>query len=337
MNRWLRGLSVLAFLFLHSGSSWALCEAEFDAFARADKVDPVEYRNKLGAAALEIKRDQPRKLTLENLKNAEDDLRTTLTEYHTELMVARRKAWICLYKWVLDEKVVNNANSGQTNSNSSSASNQSLQPYKPGTSTLERYLTAPKEDCDAIPQSYNVSDRQFSVSQCRLRNANRDKYAANANAASAQPATNVQSAQQKAQQAQLQAQQSQARADQARLGKRKTHDPAAEAHQCIDVDVDAPIVGGFRNKCGYAVSYGYCVFNPKKGGWTDSPIFNCNAMIGKTTAGGQDIKANGYDVNHTRGGESVYFFACKQPASAMDLTFISGQGIQGRCGNLMGN
>jgi hypothetical protein len=54
-------------------------------------------------------------------------------------------------------------------------------------------------------------------------------------------------------------------------------------------------------------------------------------MIGKTTAGGQDIKPNGYDVNHTRGGETVYFFACKKPAYAMDLTFIPGQGIQGRC------
>lgn len=60
-------------------------------------------------------------------------------------------------------------------------------------------------------------------------------------------------------------------------------------------------------------------------------------MIGKTTAGGQDIKPNGYDVNHTRGGEFVYFFACRQPKTAMDLTFIPGQGIQGRCGNLIGD
>jgi hypothetical protein len=334
MNRWLRGLSVLAFLFLHSGSSWALCEAEFDAFARADKVDPVEYRNKLGAAALEIKRDQPRKLTLENLKNAEDDLRTTLTEYHTELMVARRKAWICLYKWVLDEKVVNNANSGQTNSNSSSASNQSLQPYKPGTSTLERYLTAPKEDCDAIPQSYNVSDRQFSVSQCRLRNANRDKYAANANATSANSAADAQatqSAKQQSNQSQQTANQNQARADQARQGKRRRHEPENEAHQCLTVDATSAGFGSFVNKCNFKIAYSFCNYKPKKDSWAD--FHNCEGRAGNSDF----VGPYGTSAAHVKNTETVYFFACKDPSWSLDTEYVPGQGLRGRCYTVGGN
>jgi hypothetical protein len=334
MNRWLRGLSVTAFLFLHSGSSWAFCEAEFEAFARADKIDPVEYKNKLGDAAIRIKRDQSRSLILENLKGVEDDLRKILTESHDELMVARRKAWICLYKWALGEKVASDANSGQTNSNSSSANNQSPQPYKPGTSTLDRYLTAPKEDCDAIPQSYNVSDRQFSVSQCRLRNANRDKYAANANAnanaASAQPATNAQSAQQQSQQAQQAATIQQVRADQARQGKRRRHEPENEASHCLSVDATSPGFGGFVNKCNFKVVYNFCNYNPKKDSWAE--FHTC----GKS--GAADFVGPGRtSAAHVKNTETVYFFGCKDPAWPVDVEYIPGRGISARCHTVGGN
>jgi hypothetical protein len=173
--------------------------------------------------------------------------------------------------------------------------------------------------------------------------SNSNSNTANSIAQSQQQSQQNQSTQQQSQQAQQQAQQAQeaarvaqTRADQARQGKRKTHDPAAEAHQCIDVDTRT-LYGGFKNTCSYPVTYGYCVDNPKKGAWTDSPLFSCAGMAGKQTAGGQTIKANGYDTNHTKGGDGVYFFACKAPAHALDLSFVPGQGIQGRCGSLMGN
>jgi hypothetical protein len=123
----------------------------------------------------------------------------------------------------------------------------------------------------------------------------------------------------------------QSRADElARKGIRRTHDRAAEAHHCIDVDTKASF-GGFRNKCNFEISYGYCVYHPKKGGWTDSPSFSCAGMTGKETAGGQTVSANGFDANHTKGGEQVYYFACRAPASALDLSFSEGSGLLGRC------
>lgn len=147
----------------------------------------------------------------------------------------------------------------------------------------------------------------------------------------------AQQIQQTMQQAQQQAQQNQQRADQVREGKRKTHDAGAEAHDCIEVDTKS-LYGGFKNKCSYPVSYGYCVNNPRKGALTDSPLFSCAGMAArKPFAGAQTIRANGYDANHTKGGDSIYYFACKQPASAMDLTVVIGQGIQGRCGTIGGN
>ena len=147
----------------------------------------------------------------------------------------------------------------------------------------------------------------------------------------------AQQIQQTMQQSQQQAQQNQQRADQARQGKRKTHDPDAEAHDCIEVDTKS-LYGGFKNKCSYPVSYGYCVNNPRKGVLTDSPLFSCAGMAArKPFAGAQTIRANGYDANHTKGGDAIYYFACKQPASAMDLTVVIGQGIQGRCGTIGGN
>ena len=134
------------------------------------------------------------------------------------------------------------------------------------------------------------------------------------------------------QESQQRARDAQVRADAAaqRNGKR-VNDPAAQAHQCIDVDF-ASLYGGFKNKCDYAVSYGYCVENPRSGVLTDSPLFDCARMKPNFTGGGS-IKGNGYDTNHTKGGVSVQFFACKQPAYATDLTYVLGKGIEGRCVN----
>lgn len=242
------------------------------------------------------------------------------------------KRWVHLVRAIQSSNssaASGNANSGQTNS---SANNQFPPTYKPGTSILDRYLTAPKEDCDAIPQSYNVSDRQQAVIHCRLRNANRDKYAANSNsnAASAQSVTNLQSAQQQAQHAQQLAQQNQVRADQARQGKRKTHDPAAEAHQCISIDnAGSGNFGAFKNTCGYRVNFYTCNYKPRitQGGFNWSADFDCEKQqIGMHTPG-----AGVSVASHNRNTEMVYWFACKAPASPVDVTYVQGQGLSGRC------
>jgi hypothetical protein len=60
-------------------------------------------------------------------------------------------------------------------------------------------------------------------------------------------------------------------------------------------------------------------------------------MTGKETAGGQTVSANGFDANHTKGGEQVYYFACRAPAHALDLTFSEGSGLLGRCRTFGGN
>ena len=136
-----------------------------------------------------------------------------------------------------------------------------------------------------------------------------------------------------AEQAQQRGRDVQAQADAAAQREgRRSHDPAAQAHQCLEPDFKT-LNGGFKNKCSYAVSYGYCVENPRPGALTSSPLFNCAGMR-PNFAGGQSIKANGYDANHTRGGTGVQFFACRQPAYALDLVYVVGKGLEGRCRNI---
>jgi hypothetical protein len=136
-------------------------------------------------------------------------------------------------------------------------------------------------------------------------------------------------------QAQTRAREAQQRGDtDAQRKGRRTHDPAAEAHECIEVDTTS-LYGGFKNKCSFPVSYGYCVENPKSGAWTDSPLFSCAGMQGKSTAGGGSMGPNGYDANHTKGGTAVHYFACRRPAGAYELTFDGSQ-IVGRCRTIGG-
>jgi hypothetical protein len=138
-----------------------------------------------------------------------------------------------------------------------------------------------------------------------------------------------------AQQAQTRAREAQQRGDtDAQRKGRRTHDPAAEAHECIEVDTTS-LYGGFKNKCSFPVSYGYCVENPKSGAWTDTPLFSCAGMQGKSTAGGGSMGPNGYDANHTKGGTAVHYFACRKPAGAYELTFDGSQ-IVGRCRTIGG-
>lgn len=217
---------------------------------------------------------------------------------------------------------------------------------EPGlTDYINKLTSNPEHGAAPNPSAkrYRIAHNRYEI--CALKEYRNkinksSSVVAQSNSTSSQSQNQAQQAQQilqTMQQAQQQAQQNQQRADQARQGKRKTHAPDAVAHDCIEVDTKS-LYGGFKNKCSYPVSYGYCVNNPRKGAWTDSTIFSCAGMAaGKPTAGGQSISANGYDVNHTKGGDAIYYFACKKPAYAMDLTVVIGQGIQGRCGTIGGN
>ena len=143
-----------------------------------------------------------------------------------------------------------------------------------------------------------------------------------------QPQPTQQSAQQQSQQAQQTAQQNQARADQQRQGKRKTNDPAAQAHNCIELDKGPGLFGGFKNTCEYKVNYDFCNFRPKKDSWAE--FHNCEKPHG---IGADAVGAGKPSAAHTKNTEMVYWFACKAPAWPVDSVFVLGKGIEARCHN----
>jgi hypothetical protein len=152
-----------------------------------------------------------------------------------------------------------------------------------------------------------------------------------ASQANQQPAQEqTKQAQQQSQQAQQTAQQNQARADQERQGKRKTHDPAAEAHECISIDkASSGNFGAFKNQCPYPVNFTTCNNKPKtiQGGFNWSADFDC----AKQQFGLHTPKANSSVAAHNRNTEYVYWFACKAPAGPVDGTWSASKGIEARC------
>lgn len=139
-------------------------------------------------------------------------------------------------------------------------------------------------------------------------------------------------AQQQSQQAQQSAQQNQARADQLRQGKRKTNDPAAQAHECVAIDqAGSGNYGAFKNTCGYKVNFTTCNYKPRtiQGGFNWSADFDCEkSQFGlHTPDAGRSVAA------HNRNTEMVYWFACKAPATPVDAAFVVGKGIEARCHN----
>lgn len=140
-----------------------------------------------------------------------------------------------------------------------------------------------------------------------------------------------QAAQQQSQQAQQTAQQNQTRADQARQGKRKTNDPAAQAHECIELDKAPGLFGGFKNSCNFKVNFSTCNYKPriKQGGFNWSADFDCEkGQYGLHTPSARETVAA-----HNHNTEMVYWFACKAPATPVDAAFVLGKGIEARCHN----
>ena len=137
-----------------------------------------------------------------------------------------------------------------------------------------------------------------------------------------------QQAQQKADdlgtQSQQLAQENQSKADAARQGKRKVHDPAAEAHNCIKVNTGGS-TGSMVNTCNFKISYVDCRYNN-----TSDELKNW-LTCEKQKFGFGFIDAHNEDLTFTRKVQKIYWFACKEPSRPVDYNFVEGRGISGRC------
>jgi hypothetical protein len=166
---------------------------------------------------------------------------------------------------------------------------------------------------------------------CMLRNAKSVTPSGTQEGAGPQRLQNQKYGQQ-SQQAQQLAQQNQTRADQQRQGKRKTNDPAAQAHECIEIDkAGSGNFGAFKNTCNFKVNFSTCNYKPRtiQGGFNWSADFDCEkSQFGlHTPDGGRSVAA------HNRNTEMVYWYACKAPATPVDAAFVVGKGIEARCHN----
>lgn len=87
--------------------------------------------------------------------------------------------------------------------------------------------------------------------------------------------------------------------------EKKYHYPEYVATECLSLIKEKTLYGGFINSCPFKVAYGWCVEDPKKGGWSES------AACGNETRGaGQVVGAKSSDGQHTKGGKKVHWVAC---------------------------
>jgi hypothetical protein len=174
-------------------------------------------------------------------------------------------------------------------------------------------------------------DRNYSNTSASSSNILRPNPAQNTQQTTAQ-SQSTQPQNRQSPQAQQSAQQNQARADQQRQGQRKTHDPAAEAHECIAIDkAGSGNYGAFKNQCPYPVNFITCNEKPRtiQGGFNWSADSDC----AKQQFGLHTPKGNSSVAAHNRNTEFVHWFACKAPAMPTDGTYVPGKGIEARCHN----
>ncbi|NJS37485.1 MAG: hypothetical protein HC765_15535 [Brachymonas sp.] len=145
----------------------------------------------------------------------------------------------------------------------------------------------------------------------------------------------LQALQQQNQAAQANARSVQQRADaDAQRRGRRMHDPAAEAHNCLEVDFTG-LFGAMKNNCPYKVHYVFCAYKPRDekaldSGWLTG--LNCENQ----QFGANEVGPNRASTQHTKGAEAIHYFACKDPAWAMDASF-EGREISARCRVVGGN
>lgn len=345
MNNRVRVLGFIALLTCFSGAASAACEREIDTASREHLVankgrdgstgDFPNFRSWL-IGHFDFFRKNPNTSELKNLpdfwkKDIQDqELKRLPTDFMQHLR-SQNAAITCILLSVLDAR----------NSGDIPPKNQSVQQPResqPRTnqqqaqqSSQQNQPTGLKENCEALftaERRQRLSGPQYAqeYTDCLGRILARSKV----QTAAPVVAPTTQDAQQQAQQSQQVAAQNQTRAEQARQGQRKTHDPAAEAHECVAIDnAGSGNFGAFKNICGYKVNFLTCNYKPRviQGGFNWSADFDCEQQkFGlHTPDGGRAVAA------HNRNTELVYWFACKAPAGPVDLTFVSGEGIKGRC------
>ena len=151
------------------------------------------------------------------------------------------------------------------------------------------------------------------------------------------PSKKITAAERKAQQAQQKAedltkkqqqsaQETQAKADAARQGKRKTNDQNYHASECVEIDASrGTLYGSIINKCNYKIWYTYCGYHPDEKSWLGAIL--CEDQ----NFGAGSINPLKRSASHTKHVEKIYWIACKYPAWPVDVEFVEGQGIKGRC------
>ena len=168
-------------------------------------------------------------------------------------------------------------------------------------------------------QAPNALQSQTQESQQRARDA---QARADAQRSSQPQTAGTNPLQSQTQESQQRARDAQMRADAAaQRSDKRVHDTSAEAHECLEADF-ASSNGGFKNKCNYDVTFGYCVENPRAGSFADTSTINCT-KLNSNVGGGQLIKANSTSQQHTKGGSGVRYYACKRPSEAIDLAYNS--------------
>lgn len=92
-------------------------------------------------------------------------------------------------------------------------------------------------------------------------------------------------------------------------------------------DEGAALYGMVVNSCDFRIAYTLCILNARPGSWGES--FRCEA--GRGTRHLDHVRANGRSSTHTSGGDAVYLFACRDPATPRNAEFQLGRGIIGEC------
>ena len=180
----------------------------------------------------------------------------------------------------------------------------------------QKSSSAPSGNNSAQAGSQNQSNSQTPTSQQNQAGQQQPQQAQ-------QQAQQSRAAQQQSQQAVFNSSQNQTAADQTRKAERRRHEPENEAHDCLSLDKSG-LFGGIVNKCNFKVAYQFCNFNPKKDSWAESHT------CGKS--GGADfVGAGRTSAAHVKNTETVYWFACKDPAWPVDVEYVAGKGIQARC------
>ncbi len=80
----------------------------------------------------------------------------------------------------------------------------------------------------------------------------------------------------------------------------------------------------FANKCGFKVTYTYCVLSPKQGAWSEA--FKCEDQ----KFGNDEIGANNVNGAQNTGGITTYWFACRYPQLPI-AKYERGRGAIGVC------